>query len=77
LPAVRDRTKTIIGTFLAPDHANLSDDTTLDSLGLDSLDVVDLAIALEDEFSVDIPDDQIGNLKTVGDAVRFIEGAKA
>jgi acyl carrier protein len=76
LPTIQDRTKLIIGAFLAPDHADLSDNSTFDSLGIDSLDIVDLVIALEDEFSVDIPDDQIGNLKTVSDAVRFIEGAK-
>lgn len=44
-----------------------------DDLGADSLDVVDLVMALEDEFSVDIPEDQVENIKTVGDIVKFIE----
>ena len=44
-----------------------------DDLGADSLDVVDLVMALEDEFSVEIPEDQVENIKTVGDIVKFIE----
>ncbi|MCW5942504.1 MAG: acyl carrier protein [Fimbriimonadaceae bacterium] len=43
-----------------------------EDLGADSLDVVELVMALEDEFSIDIPDDDVGNMKTVGDAVRYI-----
>ena len=42
-------------------------------LGADSLDVVDLVMALEDEFDVEIPEDQVENIKTVGDIVKFIE----
>ena len=45
----------------------------LDVLGADSLDVVDLVMALEDEFDVEIPEDQVENIKTVGDIVKFIE----
>ena len=45
----------------------------LDDLGADSLDVVDLVMALEDEFDVEIPEDQVENIKTVGDIVKFIE----
>lgn len=44
-----------------------------DDLGADSLDVVDLIMALEDEFSVEIPEDQAENIKTVGDIVKYIE----
>ena len=42
-------------------------------LGADSLDVVDLVMALEDEFNVEIPEDQVENIKTVGDIVKYIE----
>ncbi len=48
-----------------------------DDLGADSLDVVDLVMALEDEFDVEIPDDQVENIKTVGDIVKFIEDTMA
>lgn len=44
-----------------------------EDLGADSLDVVELVMALEDEFSIDIPDEEVGEIKTVGDAVRYIE----
>ena len=44
-----------------------------DDLGADSLDVVDLVMSLEEEFDVEIPDNQVENIKTVGDIVRYIE----
>lgn len=44
-----------------------------DDLGADSLDVVDLVMAIEDEFNVEIPEDQVENIKTVGDIVKYIE----
>lgn len=42
-------------------------------LGADSLDIVDLVMSLEEEFDCEIPDDEIENIKTVGDIVRYIE----
>ena len=44
-----------------------------DDLGADSLDVVDLLMSLEEELDCEIPDEEIENIKTVGDIVRFIE----
>ena len=44
-----------------------------DDLGADSLDVVELVMAFEEEFGIDIPDDDVTNLKTVGDAVNYID----
>lgn len=44
-----------------------------DDLGADSLDVVELVMAFEDEFGIDIPDEDVGNLKTVDDAVKYIQ----
>lgn len=43
-----------------------------EDLGADSLDVVELVMALEEEFSIDIPDEEVGEIKTVGDAVNYI-----
>jgi acyl carrier protein len=43
-----------------------------DDLGADSLDVVELVMALEDEFSIEIPDEDVGQIRTVGDAVGYI-----
>lgn len=45
----------------------------VDDLGADSLDVVELVMALEDAFGIDIPDDDVAGLKTVGDVVKYIE----
>lgn len=43
-----------------------------EDLAADSLDVVEIVMAFEDEFRIDIPDDEVGNIKTVGDAVAYI-----
>lgn len=45
----------------------------IDDLGADSLDLVDLVMSLEEEFDVEIPDEQVENIKTIGDIVKFIE----
>ena len=42
-------------------------------LGADSLDIVDLVMSLEEEFDTEIPDEEIENIKTVGDIVKYIE----
>ncbi|MBC8585935.1 acyl carrier protein [Youxingia wuxianensis] len=49
-------------------EANIAND-----LGADSLDIVDLVMSLEEEFDTEIPDEEIENIKTVGDIVKFIE----
>lgn len=48
--------------------ANIQDD-----LGADSLDVVDLVMSLEEEFDIEIPDEAVEGIKTVGDIVKYIE----
>jgi acyl carrier protein len=45
----------------------------IDDLGADSLDIVELIMALEEEFSLEIPDDQAEKITTVGDAVEYIK----
>ena len=49
----------------------------IDDLGADSLDTVELVMAFEEEFGVEIPDDAAETIQTVGDAVKFIEEKKA
>ena len=44
-----------------------------DDLDVDSLSMVEIATAVEDKFGVAIPDDELGNIKTVGDAISYIE----
>jgi acyl carrier protein len=48
-----------------------------DDLDVDSLSMVEIALAAEERFGVKIPDDELANLRTVGDAVGFIEKAQA
>ncbi len=56
------------------DAENVTAETSLiDDLGADSLDLVDLVMSFEDEFGVEMPEDEIENIKTVGDIVKYIE----
>lgn len=49
------------------------DSSIAEDLGADSLDVVDLVMSLEEEFDVEIPDEDVENIKSVGDIVKYIE----
>ncbi len=51
----------------------LPDAKFIDDLGADSLDIVELVMALEDEYGIEIPDEDAEKIQTVGDAVRYIE----
>ena len=52
------------------------DSTFIDDLGADSLDIVELIMAFEEEFNVEIPDDVAEKIKTVKDTVEYIDSAK-
>lgn len=54
------------------DKVTMSASITED-LGADSLDLVDLVMSLEEEFDIEIPDEAVENIKTIGDIVKFIE----
>ncbi|GGF58630.1 acyl carrier protein [Marmoricola endophyticus] len=60
-------------TGLDADEVQLDKSFTED-LDVDSLSMVEIVVAAEEKFGVTIPDDQVKNLKTVGDAVSYIEG---
>ena len=68
-----DRVRKIIATFGAVDAASLTDSAILGEIGLDSLDVVEIVMGLEEEFGFDIPDETVEQLGTVGDAIRYVE----
>ncbi len=53
------------------------DKSFVDDLDVDSLSMVEVVVEAEEKFGVTIPDDQVKNLKTVGDAVAYIERASA
>jgi acyl carrier protein len=48
----------------------------IDDLGADSLDIVELVMAFEEEFDIEIPDDAAETIQTVGDAIKFIQERK-
>ena len=48
----------------------------IDDLGADSLDIVELVMAIEEEFDVEIPDEKLEGIKTVGDIAKYIEANK-
>ena len=49
------------------------DSTILEDFQADSLDIVDLAMSVEDAFDIEVPDEELEKIKTVGDIVKFIE----
>ena len=71
---VFDKVKKIIVDQLDVEEAKVTEAASItDDLGADSLDVVDLVMSFEEEFDIEIPDDQVEKIKTVGDIVKFIE----
>jgi len=69
-----DRVKAILSEQLDVDAADITMESLIaDDLGADSIVVVDLIMSLEDEFDMEIPDEQVENIRTVGDLVRFVE----
>ena len=74
---VAERVKKIVVEHLGVDAEKVVDKANfIDDLGADSLDTVELVMAFEEEFSVEIPDDAAETIVTVGDAVRFLSKAK-
>lgn len=73
---VAERIKKIVVEHLDVDAAKVTESASfIDDLGADSLDNVELVMAFEEEFGVEIPDDAAETIQTVGDAVRFVEKA--
>jgi acyl carrier protein len=69
-----DKVKSVIVEQLNVEEDDVTEEASfVDDLGADSLDIVELVMALEEEFGVSIPDEEAENIKTVGDAVAFIE----
>ncbi len=75
---VSDRVKKIVVEHLGVEADKVADGASfIDDLGADSLDTVELVMAFEEEFGIEIPDDAAETIQTVGDAVGFIEKAAA
>jgi acyl carrier protein len=72
--AVQDKVKSIIGEQLGVKAEEVTPEASfIDDLGADSLDTVELVMALEEEFGIEIPDEDAEKITTVGDAIKYIE----
>ncbi|MEQ9811619.1 MAG: acyl carrier protein [Azospirillaceae bacterium] len=69
-----DRVKKIVVEHLGVEEDKVSESASfIEDLGADSLDTVELVMAFEEEFGIEIPDDAAEKIVTVGDAVKFID----
>jgi len=72
--SVFDRVKGIIIDQLGAEDSEVTMEASfVDDLGADSLDIVELVMALEEEFDIEIPDDEAEKIRTVGEAVKYIQ----
>lgn len=75
--AVKEKVKQIIVEQLGVDEPQVDDTASfVDDLGADSLDIVELVMAFEEAFDLDIPDEDAEKIQTVKDAVDYIEAKK-
>lgn len=71
---VFEKVKTLLAEQLDADIDAITMDTDIgNDLGADSLDVVEMIMSLEDEFGIQVPDEKIEEIKTVGDLVNYIQ----
>jgi acyl carrier protein len=76
--AVADRVRAIIAEQLGVKLEEVTDTASfIEDLGADSLDTVELVMALEEEFGIEIPDEDAEKMTAVGDAIRYIEAKAA
>ena len=73
-----ERVKAIVAEHLGVDVGKIEEKSSfIDDLGADSLDTVELVMAFEEEFGVEIPDDAAETIQTVNDAVTYLDKHKA
>jgi acyl carrier protein len=75
---IAERVKKIVVEHLGVEAEKVTENANfIDDLGADSLDTVELVMAFEEEFNVEIPDDAAETIVTVGDAIKFLEKASS
>ncbi|MEC7381008.1 MAG: acyl carrier protein [Pseudomonadota bacterium] len=73
-----EKVKAIVVEHLGVENDKVTESASfIEDLGADSLDTVELVMAFEEEFGIEIPDDAAENIQTVGDAVNFINSNKS
>jgi acyl carrier protein len=78
VPSVEERVIEIVCENLGVNKEQVTRTTSFtEDMGADSLDIVELVMELEEEFEITIPDDQAEKIKTVGEAIDYIEREKA
>lgn len=71
---VFEKIRDILAEQLEIDEDSITMESNIaEDLGADSIDVVDLVMSIEDEFEIEVPDDEVENVKTVGDIVKYVE----
>ena len=74
MASIEDRVRAIIAEQLDQDESEIVPEANfIEDLGADSLDLVELVMHIEDEFDVDIPDDEAENIRIVQDAINYIQ----
>ncbi|QSQ24921.1 acyl carrier protein [Pyxidicoccus parkwayensis] len=74
---IETKVKNIIADQLGVGEDEIKPESSfIEDLGADSLDIVELVMAMEEEFEVEIPDEEAENIKTVGDAINYINTHK-
>ena len=74
---ISSNVKKIVADHLGIDEAKVTDDSSfIDDLGADSLDTVELVMAFEEEFNIEIPDDIAEKITTIKEAIEHIENSQ-
>ncbi len=74
MSAVEEKVKSIVVNQLGVNEEEVTNEASfVEDLGADSLDIVELVMALEEEFGIEIPDEEAEKIRTVGEAITFIE----
>ncbi len=69
-----DRVQSIVADQLGVELVEVTNDASiLDDLGADSLDIIELVMTLEEAFDIEVPDEAVEEMRTIGDVQRFVE----
>lgn len=76
--SIESKVKEVIAKQLNLDEAKVKTESSLlDDLGADSLDVTEIMMNFEDEFGIDVDDENLANIKTVADVIKYIESTQS